>query len=127
MKKHLTFYHVMVQLDCAMSGETQIVVDDYFTPEVVKDLQVFKDNTKQYLDRINNLSEVKEHGGHYSFTIDTCTFNNGWGRSLKAQSNHQSYQVKDVLMGLESLGSDGATDNAIQNSIEWLRNQQPPF
>lgn len=127
MKKYLSFYHIVITASSEASGEQIIAFDDFYTPETIKDLDTFRTKSEEYLRRLCSLDSVKNIGGHLSMTITSGSFNNGTGRSLKSHTNHASYLVKEVGVGLEHIGADGAADNALEDALDWLRNQHPPF
>lgn len=128
MIKHNNFYRVVVVVRSDKSGDEMTIVDDYYTPSAVGGHDALLKQMNWTLSELNKSKSVQDAGGKFVGSVMTCCFNNGKGRSSKAISNIQPYLVKEPKNpDKASLAFDMVFQESLNNGLEWLFKQQPPF
>lgn len=135
MIKYKSFYHLTITLYSAKSGQTLTVVDDFYTPHIIglgDDFNDFAEKSHNVIKLLNVEKVVEDNGGEFNLKFETCCFNNGAGRSISAQTNVEPYLVRNKnepenKRRLGSIIDDKALMAAINDSMDWLKKQQPPF
>lgn len=128
MKKYMSFYHLVVEAYSAVSGNKEVFFDDYYTPQIAGTYDEFKAKIERSISDWNRFYiNEKELGGELQYSLSTCCFNNGTGRSLSAQTNVQGYSVKENCPPLSDMGADETYAESIYRAVNWLKEQEPPF
>lgn len=127
MKKYMSFYHLVVEVYSSKSGSSEVIFDDYYTPQIAGHYDEFNKLVKSAMDTMNYAPEVVKNGGEFRATLTTCCFNNGKGRSAKSQTNVQSYLVKENCEPLTVLSEDGTFMEAMMAGRDWVKEQKQPF
>lgn len=127
MKKYMSFYHLVVEVFSSKSGNSEVFFDDYYTPQIAGHYDDFNAAVKEVMDVMNSAPEVVANGGEFKATLTTCCFNNGTGRSAKAQTNIQAYSVKENCEPLTDMSADGTFMDAMMAGRNWVKEQLPPF
>lgn len=128
MKKYMSFYHLVVEAVSDKSGNREVFFDDYYTPQIAGTYEQFRDKVKKAVNDWNILYCGSQGlGGRLEYTVTTCCFNNGTGRSLSAQTNIQGYSVKENCPPLEDMAADKSFQVSMGMAVKWLEEQEPPF
>lgn len=132
MRKYTTFYRLIITAESFRSGDTITLVDDYYTPGRIglgDDYKKFCDASQMYIMCMNDT--LKECGGEgeLALSITTCCFNNGTGRSAKAQTNIDPYYMKDKggIVQMRSITDDDTITEVLAEGLKWLKKQRTPF
>lgn len=128
MKKYMSFYHLVVEAVSDKSGNREVFFDDYYTPQIAGTYEQFGKKVKKAIDEWNTYyCDAQEVGGRLEYTVTTCCFNNGAGRSLNAQTNIQGYSVKENCPPLEEMAADMTFQLSMNMAAKWLEEQEPSF